>query len=636
MGLIGGLTASGASADALPPIQEEITRGLEAQFQVSLIRERKLADDRESGLIQLAETRLLKAHTEVAKEEGDTHAAQAELSAARAAYAQLAASVASRDAEARAEIEAYHEQVADLTKTADPALAAALQDYADGDRVGAYPAIKRLLLAENAAADAGVAERDAERLRDLASYAMEMAERGEGPVSEAIADWEAAQQKSPTEAGWSVLVSLDIETGQMADAKAAAQALLEGARQPTDKPAALIQIAVIDARQADLTGATQTMLQAEALVKPLAQTGGPDSLAAALLDTALSNLILFANVSDDAKDAAAYSLEREKLHMPAKGVSAVGPAANDPIAKLQADLDALDGRGDWAAAEPVANQLIDAVKHSDAYVKGDDVDKATLLAPPVETLKDILGEEIYGAGGAAKVQALHEVLVERVALQDTLHQRNRIVGDDYNFRSEDILDLAELDAEMGELGEAKQQADKAVALQDARGTESSQDYYEVLILVRALQDSAESSLSTGLRDNAAAAFAAAIPPAERAVKVMQTFEAVHGRPLAAEKAEALSLLTLAGAHMYSGDLAGALAPMTSANAIYERLSPAHVDDDGLSYDLWTSRFGMAKVTNDPARWRQLATFIAGLKPDKMNSQLAAWLADARSHLAAAH
>jgi hypothetical protein len=138
-----------------------------------------------------------------------------------------------------------------------------------------------------------------------------------------------------------------------------------------------------------------------------------------------------------------------------------------------------------------------------------------------------------------------------------------------------------------------------------------------------------------LRDNAAAAFAAAIAPAERAVKVMQTFEAVHGRPLAAEKAEALSLLTLAGAHMYGGDLAGALAPMTSANAIYERLSPAHLDDGGLSYDLWTSRFGMAKVTNDPARWRQLATFIAGLKPDEMNSQLVAWLAEARSHLAAA-
>jgi hypothetical protein len=274
IGLIGALTASAAGADALPPTQEEISRGLEAQFQVSLIRERKLADDRESGLIQAAETRLLKAHAEAAKAQGDTRAAQAELTAARAAYAQLAASVASRDAQARAEIEAYHQQVADLTKTADPALVAALQDYADGDRVGAYPAIKRLLLAENAAADAGVAERDAERLRDLASYATEMAERGEGPVSEAIADWEAAQQKSPTEEGWRRLVSLDVEVGQMADAMAAAQSLLKGATEPTDKPTALIQIAVIDARQADLTGATRTMLQAEALLKPLVQSEG--------------------------------------------------------------------------------------------------------------------------------------------------------------------------------------------------------------------------------------------------------------------------------------------------------------------------------------------------------------------------
>ena len=532
------------------------------------------------------------------------------------------------------EIAAYHQQVEDLTKTADPALTTALQDYADGDRVGAFPVIKRLLLAENAAADAGVAERDAERLRDLASYAVEMAERGDGPVSEAIGDWEAAQAKSPTEAGWRALVALDVEAGQMSDAMAAAQSFQKAAAEPTDQAEALIHIAVIDAREADMTAATQTMQQAEALLRPLAQAGGPDSLAAAMLDNALSNLILFANVDDDAKDAAAYSLERDKLYTPAKGAAAA-PAANDPIVKLQAQLDQLAGRGDWAGAEPVASQLIDATKHSDAYAKGDDVAKATLLAPRVEALKDILSEEVGGPGGAAKVSALHDVLAERVALQDTLAQRYRIVGDDYNFRGEDILDLSELDAEMGQLEDAKQLADKAVALQDARGTEASQDYYEVLILVRALRDSAGASLSLGLRDNARAAFAAAIPPAERAVKVMQAFEAAHSRPLAAEKAEALALLTLGGAHMYGGDLAGALAPMTAANALYERLSPAHPDDDGLSYDLWTSRYGMARVTNDPARWRQLATFISGLSPDDMNAQLAAWLAEARSHLDAA-
>jgi hypothetical protein len=220
----------------------------------------------------------------------------------------------------------------------------------------------------------------------------------------------------------------------------------------------------------------------------------------------------------------------------------------------------------------VANRLIDAVKQSDAYLKGDDAQKAALLAAPVETLKDILAEEIDGPDGATKAPALHDVLVERVALQDAMAQRNRIVGDDYNFRSEDILDLAELDAGMGKLEEAKQEADKAVALQDARGAEASQDYYEVLILVRALQDSAEASLGIGFRDKASALFAAAIAPSERAAKVIQAFEAGHARPLAAETAEALALLTLAGAHMYSDDLAGALAPMTSANALYERLS----------------------------------------------------------------
>ena len=43
--------------------RDNVVRGLEAQFQVGLIRERKLADDREDQLLSGAEARLLKART---------------------------------------------------------------------------------------------------------------------------------------------------------------------------------------------------------------------------------------------------------------------------------------------------------------------------------------------------------------------------------------------------------------------------------------------------------------------------------------------------------------------------------------------------------------------------------------------
>lgn len=150
----------------------EITvRGLEAQYQAALIRERRLADDREQTLIADAEARLRRARAEVDAVRGDTVAAQEELSAARRDYATLVEQIAQRDAGTRAEIETYRREAAQLVARSDPQRAAALQRFADGDRVGAWPIIEELtrasvrarLLAADAAAAADLAE--IERLR---------------------------------------------------------------------------------------------------------------------------------------------------------------------------------------------------------------------------------------------------------------------------------------------------------------------------------------------------------------------------------------------------------------------------------------------------------------------------------------
>ncbi len=175
--LVGLCVLALGSASAQPTVAatqvsaESTIRGLEAQYQASLIRERRLADDREQRLIAEAEARLTRARAAADAAQGDARAVQAELEAARAAYADLVSSIAQRDAAARAEIDAYKNEAAEMVARANPEKLAALQRFADGDRVGAWPVIEeitqRSVRARLAAADAAAAadRAEIERLR---------------------------------------------------------------------------------------------------------------------------------------------------------------------------------------------------------------------------------------------------------------------------------------------------------------------------------------------------------------------------------------------------------------------------------------------------------------------------------------
>ena len=134
----GARPAQAASAAAVSADRETVARGLEAQYAAVLIRERKLADDRETRLLAAAEARLTKARADLSavKRESAT-----ELNAARADYAKLAAGIVQRDAAAEAEIEAYRAEAEQRVAQATPAELAALQQFADGDRVVAEPVL---------------------------------------------------------------------------------------------------------------------------------------------------------------------------------------------------------------------------------------------------------------------------------------------------------------------------------------------------------------------------------------------------------------------------------------------------------------------------------------------------------------
>lgn len=123
---------------------DSVRRGLEAQYQAALIRERRLADEREQRLIADAEARLTRARAAADAAQGEARAVQAELEAARADFAQLVEGIASRDAAARAEIDTYRREAADMVARSNPEKLAALQRFADGDRVGAWPVIQEI------------------------------------------------------------------------------------------------------------------------------------------------------------------------------------------------------------------------------------------------------------------------------------------------------------------------------------------------------------------------------------------------------------------------------------------------------------------------------------------------------------
>ena len=463
-----------------------------------------------------------------------------------------------------------------------------------------------------------------------------MAERGEGPVQEAIDEWEAAQTASPTFDGWGALTTLYLDIGSVPAALAAAQESLAAATDPHDRAEALILVGVITARTGDLKAAHDLLLQSVAILKSL----GPqtDEVAAELWRSAYGNLEALADAQDDGKSAMQYDQDEARVFAAtakaAPTSSAAAPA--DPNARLYADLDREADHQDWTAAEATARQLIDAVKQSDAYAKGDDVQKAALLFEPVESLHNVLESAADANGGApATLAALHDVLTQRVTLQQILAQRQRIVGIDFNYLGEAMLDLVIFDADVGNEVEARQLGDKLIAAQDARHTDTSQDLYEELILARALRNSADAILALGPTGRAPGDLADATARSRRAATILAPHAAAASAPAFVVYQEALALLTAGKALLIGGDVAGALAPMRDANALLEKLAAAHPDDSELTPYLWQSRYGLARLTNDPARWKQLEVFLAGLeKSGELDQQGKDWLAEAGSHLAA--
>lgn len=215
--------ASPGAAYSAAPETEKVVNALVAQFQATLIRERRLADDREQALLSQYEKRLAEARRRYDK---GLAGARAELLIARGEFEAKARQLAQVDAEAQARIEAYRAEAAQLAAQATPERLAALERFGDGDRVGAWPILDALRQVEDSAAQAASNTRRAVRWREDAELRQVMQEHGEASTEDVLRLWLKAAELDPEHLWTQIYLSrLYRDLGRTAEAdKAAARA----------------------------------------------------------------------------------------------------------------------------------------------------------------------------------------------------------------------------------------------------------------------------------------------------------------------------------------------------------------------------------------------------------------------------
>jgi hypothetical protein len=273
--------AAGQAAIAQPMVQANAQRatlaaGLQAQFEMALIRERKLADDRETALIGALEARLKAARAEAMAARGDAQSANAALAAARADYAKLAAQLGERDAGVQADAAAYAAQAQSVAANASPELAAALQRFADGDRVGAWATIETLTRARDSGANVTDAGKAAD-MRQLADLREVMRAHGEAAAADVLAFDDAAAALDPTNFETQInRVKLARELGDLPRARAAAEQAKKVAATEGQRGIALRFIGEMAAAQHDNAVAAADFEAALAIFQRLASTDMTD------------------------------------------------------------------------------------------------------------------------------------------------------------------------------------------------------------------------------------------------------------------------------------------------------------------------------------------------------------------------
>jgi tetratricopeptide (TPR) repeat protein len=330
-----------------------LVQGLEAQFEVALIRERRLADDRETTLIATLEARLKAAHADVQSARGDARAASLALDAARRDYEALAARLGGRDPDAASEIADYAAKLQTVAAAASPAMVAALQRFADGDRTGAWPQIVALAAEANAAPGLTGSAKAAE-ITELAALRNIMRAHGEAATADVLDLYDQSAALDPSVFAVQIArCKLANDLGDLARARAAAEAALTVANTDGEQAVALRFIGNQAAKQADNAAALSAYDRSLALTRHVLLSDPGDGVRANLgwvlasrgdLELAVGN---FAEAR--ASETEALGLHQTLAAAHPTDTQLQGSIANELLSLGDIDEQSGDGQGALAA-----------------------------------------------------------------------------------------------------------------------------------------------------------------------------------------------------------------------------------------------------------------------------------------------
>jgi tetratricopeptide (TPR) repeat protein len=268
-----GLATPALAQSTTPPdaAQQTLVQGLQAQYEVALIRERKMADDRETEQLGALEARLKAARADADAASGAAKQLNAALDSARADYAKMAGTVVRHDPTFQVDVAVLKQQAETAAAQASPRLAAALQRFADGERKEAWPEIESEIDKAMKAPGVYVATKAAD-LRQLASLRDVMRAHGEAGSAEVLKLYDASVELDPTNFRAQLeRARLARDVGDLVRARADAEEAHRIATTDAERAEALRTIAEQAAAQHDYANATDGYDQALAIFRRLAE-----------------------------------------------------------------------------------------------------------------------------------------------------------------------------------------------------------------------------------------------------------------------------------------------------------------------------------------------------------------------------
>jgi tetratricopeptide (TPR) repeat protein len=181
----------------------------------------------------------------------------------------MAAQVVQHDPTVQIDVNALRQQAQSVAAKASPQMLAALQRFADGDRVGAWPELQKLTEAEQAAANVTVADK-ARDLRQLASLRDVMRAHGEASSADVLALYDASVELDPTNVKAQLeRARLARDVGDLTRARAAAAEAQRVATTDNERADAMRQVAEDAAAQHDYEAAATDYDQSLAIFRRL-------------------------------------------------------------------------------------------------------------------------------------------------------------------------------------------------------------------------------------------------------------------------------------------------------------------------------------------------------------------------------